>query len=151
MTFVLYLRGFQVIDPVRKTRKVYVYDDVAQKVAVGFYNEQQEFLRRKHNTDTCVKKKMIIFNHFFFNMCSRKSDLFPIVKKTFKYPYSFCFSFLILSRKKITLKICDIHLRQIRILQTLNIDSIKISCNGNILYNARNKIFILTSMNSYCR
>lgn len=44
------------IDPVRKTRKVYVYDDVAQKVAVGFYNEQQEFLRRKHNTDTCGKK-----------------------------------------------------------------------------------------------
>lgn len=56
MAFVLFSRGFQVIDPMRKTRKVYVYDDVAQKVAVRFYNEQQEFLLRKHNNDTRVKK-----------------------------------------------------------------------------------------------
>lgn len=42
-----------------KTKKVYmyIYDDDAQKVAVKFYNEQQEFLRENHSTDTYISGK----------------------------------------------------------------------------------------------
>lgn len=40
-----------------KTKKVYIYDDDAQKVSVKFYNEQQEFLRENLSIDTYISGK----------------------------------------------------------------------------------------------
>ncbi|XP_062601644.1 uncharacterized protein LOC134263323 [Saccostrea cucullata] len=47
-------RVFYVVDQTHKNKRFYMYDNDAQKLAVKFYNEQQEFLRENHSTDTYI-------------------------------------------------------------------------------------------------
>ncbi|XP_062604430.1 uncharacterized protein LOC134266213, partial [Saccostrea cucullata] len=47
-------RVFYVVDQTHKNKRFYMYDNDAQKLAVKFYNEQQEFLRENHSADTYI-------------------------------------------------------------------------------------------------
>lgn len=73
LIFILFLsRVFYVIDQMHKTKRVYIYDDDAQKVAVKFYNEQQEFLRENHSTDTYISgKPWVLLIDFFKKMLQK--------------------------------------------------------------------------------
>ncbi|CAC5376756.1 unnamed protein product [Mytilus coruscus] len=45
-------RLLYVVDKLHKQKKVYTYDTEAKQVAIRYYNEQQQYLRENHSSDT---------------------------------------------------------------------------------------------------
>ncbi|VDI29258.1 Hypothetical predicted protein [Mytilus galloprovincialis] len=45
-------RLLYVVDKLHKQKKIYIYDTEAKQVAIRYYNEQQQYLRENHSSDT---------------------------------------------------------------------------------------------------